>query len=202
LEQIVSRASIILASSSASRKSLMQTLHLPFTCESPDIDESPLPGETVKDMVLRLSIEKARAIAKHQTHALVIGSDQSAITLADPYHFLGKPLTREKAFAQLRASSGQTLVFYTGLCVIDSRTQEEHTQIAETRVVMKNLSDTQIENYLSKEDALKCAGSFKSEGLGVALFDQLSESEPGALMGLPLISLVNFLTKADCDPLS
>ncbi len=198
----MSVSQLILASSSASRKSLLETLKMPFQCQSPNIDESQHPGESIQEMVLRLSIEKAQAIAARNPGCVVIGSDQSAINLADPHTFLGKPKTRQRALEQLRASNGQTLIFYTGLCVIDPHRTEPLKHLAETHLKMRDLSPVQLALYVDKEDVLNCAGSFRSEGLGVALFEQLTESEPGALMGLPLISLVNFLSESGWDPLS
>lgn len=185
-----SQPAVILASSSPFRQQLLQKLDIPFQAESPDIDETALAGETAEQLVQRLAKEKAQAIAKKHDNVLVIGSDQVAI---DPQgNILGKPGNYENAVKQLSACSGSTVTFATGLCLLNSRTQ--HAQVAcETFTVhFKELSDDTIANYVRKEEPYNSAGSFKSEGLGIALFNQLEGRDPNTLVGLPLILLIEF----------
>lgn len=181
---------IILSSTSPYRKALLERLHINFTCESPNIDETPLAHEPVEDMVVRLAIGKAQAIADKHPDALIIGSDQSAVLNGEK---LSKPGNYENAFEQLSNASGQKITFQTGLCLLNSNTGNIQSTCVPYTVVFKTLSAKMIENYLHKEEPYNCAGSFKSEALGIALFDRFEGDDPNALIGLPLIQLVNFL---------
>jgi septum formation protein len=184
---------LILASTSAYRRELLQRLRLPFQTQAPGVDESPRPGETPEQIARRLSFEKARAVAAQHPQALVIGSDQTA-TL-DGLHTVGKPGSHERAVAQLRAASGRELVFYSGLCLWRPPA-EPLVDCIETRVRFRALSDEQIERYLRAETPYDCAGSAKSEGLGVSLMQSQVGSDPTALVGLPLICLTGMLREA------
>lgn len=182
---------LILGSSSPFRKQLLQQLGLEFETDSPEIDETPLNNETVEDMVLRLSIAKAEEIAKRHSNALIIGSDQSALLKGQILH---KPGNHETATQQLKAASGQKVIFQTGLCLYNTDTQTYQSKLVPYTVAFRTLSDEMIENYLLKEQPYQCAGSFKSEGLGVALFEFMEGTDPSALIGLPLIELTNMLS--------
>lgn len=181
---------IILSSTSPFRKALLERLQINFSCESPNIDETPLKDETVENMVERLAIAKAKNVATHYDNALIIGSDQSAILNGEK---LSKPGNYENAFAQLSKASGQKITFQTGLCLLNSKTGNIQSSCIPYTVVFKKLTPEMIENYLRKEEPYSCAGSFKSEALGVALFERFEGDDPNALVGLPLIQLVTFL---------
>ncbi len=181
---------LILGSTSPFRKTLLERLHIDFVCDSPDIDETPLENEPVEEMVIRLAIAKAQAISARHPDSLIIGSDQSAVLNGEK---LSKPGNFENAFKQLTHASGQKIIFQTGLCLLNSATGNIQSTCVPYTVVFKTLTPTMIENYLRKEEPYNCAGSFKSEALGVALFERFEGSDPNALIGLPLIELVNFL---------
>jgi len=181
---------LVLASTSPFRKAILDKLHLDFECDSPDIDETPLENEDVESMVVRLAIEKARIIANRHNNALIIGSDQSAVLDGKK---LNKPGNFDNAFKQLTRASGQKIVFQTGLCLLNSASGNIQSICVPYSVVFKTLTPTMIKNYLHKEEPYNCAGSFKSEALGIALFKRFEGSDPNALIGLPLIELVNFL---------
>lgn len=181
---------LVLASTSIYRRELLERLQIPFQTASPDVDETPLSGESAKQTSWRLSREKAQAVAVRYPDALVIGSDQ--VALLDEQQ-MGKPLTHDNAVRQLRAMRGKTVTFYTALTLLNTRSGEMQTEVAENRVSFRELSDDEIENYLRKEQPYHCAGSAKSEGLGIALISQMEGSDPNALVGLPLISLVGML---------
>ncbi|MGD8514238.1 MAG: Maf family nucleotide pyrophosphatase [Granulosicoccaceae bacterium] len=181
---------LVLGSTSPFRKAVLDKLGLPFDTDAPEIDETPLEGESPQQLVARLSEAKARAVATRHPHALVIGSDQVAVIGED---ILGKPGIHEKAVAQLRNASGKTVTFYTGLCLHNSDTGHSQTEVVPFHVVFRELSDSQIENYLKKEQPYNCAGSFKSEALGISLFERLEGDDPNTLIGLPLIRLVRML---------
>ncbi|MDH5394151.1 MAG: Maf family nucleotide pyrophosphatase [Gammaproteobacteria bacterium] len=181
---------LVLGSSSPFRKQLLQQLDIEFITDSPDIDETPLKNESVEAMVLRLSVEKAREIAKRHTDSLVIGSDQSALLNGMILH---KPGNHETAVAQLSSASGQTVVFQTGLCLYNSNNDTFQSKLVPFSVTFRSLTPSMIENYLRKEQPYNCAGSFKSEGLGIALFEKMQGNDPSALIGLPLIELINML---------
>lgn len=181
---------IVLASSSAYRAELLHRLGISFSRHSPDIDESPKPGETPHDLALRLANEKAAAIALLHPKALVIGSDQVASLDGK---LLGKPGTAEHACQQLAACSGKTVSFYTGLCLIGPEGTDSLVDIY--TVTFRQLCPEQVQRYVEKELPLDCAGSFKMEGLGISLFEKLEGSDPNTLIGLPLIQLTTLLNK-------
>ena len=183
-------ARLVLGSSSPYRKALLEKLDLSFDCDSPDIDETPLKGEHPKDMVARLAKAKAQAIAERHPQSIIIASDQCA-TLDG--QIIGKPGDFENAFAQLRNASGRTVTFYTSLCVFNAGTNQYQETVEPFYVYFRQLTDSEIENYLKKEEPYNCAGSFKSEGLGISLFERLEGNDPNTLIGLPLIQLIKML---------
>ena len=177
---------LVLASTSAYRRELLQRFDLPFDVARPDIDETPLPGETPQATAERLAVEKARAVAGQFEDALIIGSDQVA-HMGDTR--FGKPGTVERAIAQLQAMSGRTVIFHTALAVLNTRSGHVQLDAVPTQVRFRTLGDDEIVRYVNKERPLDCAGSAKSEGLGITLLDALSGDDPNALVGLPLIAL-------------
>lgn len=181
---------LILASSSPYRRELLARLRLPFSWESPAIDEQRLPNESPRDMVLRLAEAKARAVAARHPDALIIASDQTAVVGND---ILGKPGTHDRAVTQLQRISGRTVEFLTSLALLNSATNHLQLEVVPFSVHIRTLSATQIENYLRLEQPYDCAGSFKSEGLGISLFEKMAGDDPNALVGLPLIRLVRML---------
>ena len=183
---------LLLASSSPYRRQLLEKLQLNFDWDKPEIDETPEEGESPEDLVLRLASVKAQALASKYPQHLIIGSDQVAVF---NQNIIGKPGDHEKAFAQLRSFSGNKVIFYTGLCLFNPHTQTCHTHFETYQVHFRNLSDAQIENYLQREKPYDCAGSFKSESLGISLFQSLEGRDPNSLIGLPLIALVDLLEK-------
>ena len=183
---------LVLASTSVYRKELLNRLGLPFTTATPDIDESRNPGESPEQLVSRLAEAKARATASQLSDAHIIGSDQVAV-YGD--QILGKPGNFERAFTQLKLVSGKRLQFLTGLCLLNSRTGIAQVEVVPFSVIFKQLSNEQIENYLHREEPYHCAGSFKSEGLGIALCEAFEGDDPTALIGLPLIRLTRLLEK-------
>lgn len=191
---------IVLASSSPYRKSILEKLQLPFSCISPNVDESSLTEEPATDLVIRLAKDKASAIANTHTNHLIIGSDQVAVDESNK--IITKPLTEENAVRQLQNFSGKTATFYTGLCLLNSYSKKPHIAMDTTTVKFKELSEQQIINYIRKEKPLDCAGSFKCEALGITLFESINSTDPNALIGLPLIKLVNLLAREGVDPLS
>ncbi len=185
---------LILASTSPFRKAILEKLDLPFKCVAPDADETPKKGETAKQLVERLAIAKAQAVAKNHTNALVIGSDQVA---AIDDKIIGKPGNFKNAVNQLKEASGKRVTFLTGLSLINTKTGKIHSTVVPFYVVFRYLRDSQIENYLNKEEPFNCAGSFKSEGLGISLLERLEGEDPNTLMGLPLIRLIAMLEIED-----
>jgi septum formation protein len=181
---------LVLASTSPYRRELLNRLGLPFEVANPRADESPLPDETPENLALRLSEVKARAVALAYPDALIIGSDQVATVDGKIY---GKPGTHERAVAQLRELSGKTVNFFTGLCLFDAKNGKAEVRGIPTLVKFRELSDAEIENYLKREPAYDCAGSAKSEGLGIALLASMQGDDPNALVGLPLIALCDML---------
>ena len=177
---------IILASSSPFRKALLQRLNISFTRSSPDIDETPKDNESPEAYVKRLSLEKAQAVAKTHPDALIIGSDQCSV-LNDLIR--GKPGNHENAILQLTESSGKRVSFLTGLCLYDAKDESYQLEMVPYHVDFRELSASEIESYLNQEKPYSCAGSFKSEGLGITLFKRLDGDDPSALIGLPLIRL-------------
>lgn len=190
---------LVLASSSIYRQQVLQTLGLPFVSRAPNVDESPLENEEPRDLVLRLAKAKALALAVDFPNTLIIGSDQVAIIDGT---LLGKPHTHERAFDQLKLCSGRTVEFSTGLCLLNTATGVADALVEPFFVRFRTLSESQIENYLYKEEPYNCAGSFKSEGLGIALFEALKGDDPNSLIGLPLIQLVTMLGRAGVDVLA
>ena len=187
---------VILASTSRYRRELLGRLRLPFDVQPPEVDETPLPGETPRALAERLALEKANAIARRFPDAVVIGSDQVADLAGEP---LGKPGDHARATAQLRRMRGQTLVFQTAVAVVCQATGFVQRDLAPVRVVFRDLSDAAIEAYLNAEQPYDCAGSAKSEGLGIALLDAIDSDDPTALVGLPLIRTAKMLRAAGVD---
>jgi len=184
---------LILASSSPYRRELLERLRIPFEVRIPDIDESPRPGEPAVQLVERLAIEKARAVAAGLDNALVIGSDQVAV---HGDRIVGKPHDHEHAVAQLREASGKRVSLYTGLALLDSESGQVQSEVVPYHVVFRSLSEDQIETYLQREQPYHCAGSVRSEGLGIALLERFEGDDPNALIGLPLIRLVRMLERS------
>ncbi|HDO1318460.1 Maf family protein [Aeromonas veronii] len=183
---------LILASTSRYRKALLEKLGLPFECAAPDVDERPLAGESAEALVARLARAKADAIAGQRDHGLIIGSDQ--VCVCDG-RILGKPGTIDNAIAQLMAAQGRSVTFYTGLCVVNAATGEAHQLMEPFTVHFRNLDEAAIRRYVEAELPLDCAGSFKCEGMGIVLFKALEGRDPNALIGLPLIGLIELLER-------
>ena len=181
---------LVLASTSPFRKTILEKLGVQFDTASPETDETALNNETPQELVERLSIAKAKAVADKVSDSLVIGSDQVSVIDGE---IIGKPHNHENAVKQLQTTSGKTVTFYTGLCLYNSETQQYQSDVVPFDVVFRKLSEQQIENYLRKEEPYNCAGSFKSEALGIVLFEKLIGEDPNTLMGLPLIRLVKML---------
>ncbi len=190
---------LILGSTSPFRKEILAKLNLPFACAKPNIDETAFENESPVDLVERLAIEKAKAVASEHPDALIIGSDQVALCDGE---ILGKPHNFENAVKQLEKFSNKTVVFYTGLCVYDSGLDYTTALIEPFLVHFKELSSAEIANYLHAEQPYNCAGSFKSEGLGICLFEKLEGDDPNTLIGLPLIKLVALLKQHGVDVLA
>ncbi len=192
--------SLWLASTSIYRRALLEKLTTQFQIAKPEVDETPLNSETAEQLVLRLSAAKAQAVAMQLTSAadgaLVIGSDQVAVFNGQ---ILGKPHTEERAFAQLRSFSGQEIQFLTGLSVTDTCPHHTETILDRFSVHFRELTDAEIHSYIKREQPLNCAGSFKSEGLGITLFERLEGDDPNSLIGLPLIKLHAMLKRAGMD---
>ena len=185
--------SLVLGSTSRYRRELLARLGLPFDVAAPAVNETPLVGEAPRALALRLALAKARAVAAAHPQAVVIGSDQVADLDGEP---LGKPGNHERATAQLRRMRGQTVVFHTALAVVCQATSFEQVDLAPVRVRFRDLSDAEIERYLHAEQPYDCAGSAKSEGLGIALLDAIDSDDPTALIGLPLIRTCRMLRAA------
>ncbi|WP_428356607.1 Maf family protein [Methyloprofundus sp.] len=181
---------LVLASSSTYRKSLLKKLRLPFICASPDINEAAQANETPEQLALRLAEEKARALAGDYPEHLIIASDQVAMLANKQLH---KPGNAANAVKQLQLSSGAEVIFYTSICILNSATAEIKSDLDICKVHFKKLNDQQIKNYIALEQPYNCAGSFKSEGLGIALFERIIGNDPNALIGLPLIKLIHLL---------
>ncbi len=192
----ISNRKLILGSTSAYRRELLERLRVPFTVESPHVDETPLPGEAPVALARRLALAKAQAVAQRFPDCVVIGSDQVADLdgLA-----LGKPGTHERAVAQLRQMSGHTVIFQTAVAVVCQQTGFCQEQLAPVKVTFRTLGDTEIESYLRAEQPYDCAGSAKSEGLGITLLSSIDNDDPTALVGLPLIRTSQMLRAAGID---
>ena len=186
----ITMPTLVLASTSPFRQQLLRRLELPFETAAPEVDESPLPAEAPQHLVARLAEAKARAARQRFPDALIIGSDQVAVIDGD---VLGKPGTHAGAVAQLHRASGRRVDFLTGLCLFNSRSGQARTVVEPFAVVFRALSDETVQRYLERERPYHCAGSFKSEGLGIALFEKLVGDDPNTLIGLPLIRLVDLL---------
>jgi len=189
---------LILASTSVYRRELLSRLKLPFDVAAPGVDETPLAGETPPDLALRLALAKAEAVARMRPDAVIIGSDQVADLDGAP---IGKPHVHERAVAQLRAMSGRTVVFQTAVAVVRPQTGFARTLLAPVRVRFRALDDEHIERYLQAEKPYNCAGSARSESLGIALLETIESDDPTALVGLPLIRTCTLLLEAGIDPL-
>jgi septum formation protein len=183
---------LVLASTSIYRSELLKRLQLPFEIAAPNVDETPLSHESARATSLRLAQEKARAVVNHYPDALIIASDQVALLEGQQ---LGKPLTHDNAVKQLRAMRGKTTCFYTALTLLNSKTGNMQTEVAENLVTLRDLSDAEIEGYLLKDQPYHCAGSAKAEGLGIALISKMTGDDPNALIGLPLILLIEMLRR-------
>ena len=186
---------LVLGSTSRYRRELLSRLRLAFDVAAPDVDETPQPGEAPRALALRLALAKARDVAARHPQAIVIGSDQVADLAGRP---LGKPGTHERALAQLRAMSRQTVVFQTALSVVCLASGFEQTDLAAVEVRFRTLNEGEIERYLRAEQPYDCAGSAKSEGLGIALLEAIHSDDPTALVGLPLIRTARMLRAAGC----
>ncbi|MCU6671079.1 Maf-like protein [Enterobacteriaceae bacterium H4N4] len=189
---------LLLASTSPYRRVLLEKLGLPFECAAPNVDESPRPGESPRHLVVRLAQEKAQSLAGRYPDHLIIGSDQVCVLDGE---ITGKPHTEENARQQLLKARGSIVTFYTGLALYIASTGHLQTECEPFDVHFRHLSEQEIEDYVRKERPLNCAGSFKSEGLGIALFDKLDGRDPNALVGLPLIALCQMLRREHMNPL-
>jgi septum formation protein len=187
---------LILGSTSKYRRELLQRLRVPFDVVSPEVDETPHPNEAPRDLAMRLALAKAQAVAAQHPNAVVIGSDQLADLNGEP---LGKPGTHERAVLQLQKMRGQTVVFQTAVSVVCQASGFAHTELAQIKVRFRDLSDAEIEAYLRAEEPYDCAGSAKSEGLGIALLDAIDNDDPTALIGLPMIRTARLLRAAGVD---
>ncbi|OZA06769.1 MAG: septum formation inhibitor Maf [Methylophilaceae bacterium 17-44-8] len=185
------KQTIILASSSVYRRELLQKLLIQFSCVSPKVDESVLPEEKPHQTALRLAQEKAKKVAEEYPHALVIGCDQVATLDHTP---LGKPLNHQNATKQLQLMRGREVTFYSALCLLNAASGNIQSEVVPTLVKFRDYSDQQIESYLAKDQPYQCAGSAKSEGLGIVLIERMIGEDPNALVGLPLIKLVSMLS--------
>ena len=194
-----SERELVLASGSRYRKALLDQLRLRYAVCPADIDEAPLPAEDPVALATRLACQKARAVAPKYPAGLVIGSDQ--VATIDGRSAFSKPLDHAGAVAQLGAMSGQTVRFHTAVCVLDGRNQVERTAVVPTQVVFRTLSPELIESYLRADQPYDCAGSARIEGLGIALVSRVESTDPTALLGLPLIALVDLLAAAGVTPL-
>jgi septum formation protein len=183
---------LVLASTSIYRGELLKRLQIPFVTAPPNVDETPLFGESARATSLRLAQQKAHAVAKDYPDALIIGSDQVALLNGQQ---LGKPLNHDNAVLQLKSMRGKTTCFYTALTLFNSKTGNMQNEVAENFVTLRDLSDDEIESYLRKEQPYHCAGSAKSEGLGIALMSAMRGDDPNALIGLPLILLIAMLRR-------
>lgn len=190
------KQTLILASSSEYRRQILQKLQIPFTSIAPTIDESALPNEKPQETALRLAQEKARKVGSEYPHALVIGCDQVATLDGEQ---IGKPGNHNNATKQLQKMRGREVTFHSALCLYNAETDNMQAQVVPYLVRFRMLTDDQIENYLSKEQPYQCAGSAKSEGLGIALMERMLGEDPNALIGLPLIKLISMLQNENID---
>ena len=196
---LLNKRTLVLGSSSRYRGELLQRLRIPFEVHAPEVDETPRSDEAPATLAVRLALEKARAVARHWPSAVVIGADQVADLNGQP---LGKPGNHARATEQLRQMRGQTVIFQTAVAVVCVDTGFERSSLAAVRVKFRDLSDDEIENYLLAEQPYDCAGSAKSEGLGIALLESIDSDDPTALIGLPLIRTCALLRAAGITLLS
>ncbi|HAZ55463.1 MAG TPA: septum formation inhibitor Maf [Franconibacter helveticus] len=189
---------VVLASTSPFRRQLLEKLGLPFITAAPEVDETPLPGENARQLVLRLASAKAQALAKQFPAHLIIGSDQVCVLEGQ---ITGKPHNEQNAIAQLRKARGNIVSFYTGLALYNSANGNLQRECEPFDVHFRHLSDAEITGYVRLERPFQCAGSFKSEGLGIALFERLEGRDPNTLIGLPLIALCAMLRHEGYNPL-
>ncbi|WP_063161309.1 Maf family protein [Enterobacter hormaechei] len=190
---------LVLASTSPYRRMLLEKLGIPFECAAPEVDETPQPGESPRHLVTRLAKEKAQSLAVRYPAHLIIGSDQVCVLDGE---ITGKPHTEENACQQLLRAQGSIVTFYTGLALYNSASGHLQTECEPFDVHFRHLSEEEIMDYVRRERPLNCAGSFKSEGLGIALFDKLDGRDPNTLVGLPLIALCQMLRREECNPLT
>ena len=188
---------LILASSSHYRKKQLENLGIPFICEPPSIDETPNPGESAKAVSLRLATEKAQIISKENKGAVVIGSDQVALC---ENKIIGKPSSKKKARQQLSYLQGKTAIFFTSVAICHG-SAEPKAKCSVSKVLFKKLTKSQISNYVNLDKPINCAGSFKSEALGISLFEYIKSDDPTALIGLPMIALISLLEEKDISPI-
>ncbi|OSM99436.1 MULTISPECIES: Maf family protein [Lonsdalea] len=191
-------SNIVLASTSPYRRALLEKLNISFQFASPSIDETPFPEEDAPTLVARLAMAKARSLADAYPSHLIIGSDQVCVLNGN---ITGKPHDYERAFAQLSQASGSHVTFYTGLALYNSQSGHMHCLVEPYEVHFRTLANREIDNYIKKERPFDCAGSFKSEGLGITLFERLSGRDPNTLIGLPLIALSDLLRQEGVNPL-
>lgn len=189
---------VVLASTSPFRRQLLEKLGLPFITAAPEVDETPLPGENARQLVLRLASAKAQALAQQFPAHLIIGSDQVCVLDGQ---ITGKPHTEQNAIAQLRKARGNIVSFYTGVALYNSANGNLQRECEPFDVHFRHFSDAEISGYVRRERPFQCAGSFKSEGLGIALFERLEGRDPNTLVGLPLIALCAMLRHEGCNPL-
>ncbi|WP_336993160.1 nucleoside triphosphate pyrophosphatase [Lelliottia amnigena] len=189
---------LVLASTSPYRRALLEKLGVPFECAAPIADETPQPAESPRHLVLRLAQEKAQSLANRFPNHLIIGSDQVCVLDGE---ITGKPHTEENARQRLMKARGSIVTFYTGLALYNSATGHLQTECEPFDVHFRHLSEQEIEDYVRRERPLNCAGSFKSEGLGIALFEKLDGRDPNTLVGLPLIALCQMLRRENANPL-
>lgn len=190
---------LVLGSTSRYRRELLERLGLGFEIAAPDVDEAPLPGERPAQTALRLAEAKARAVAGRYGDALVIGSDQVADCDGAP---IGKPGDRARAVAQLRRLSGRTVVFHTGVALVDARSGRCHRELVDVASTFRALDEAEIAAYVDREAPWDCAGSVRSEGVGIALFERIASDDPTALVGLPLIAVARLLRAEGVDVLA
>ncbi|MEB6576736.1 Maf-like protein [Enterobacter quasiroggenkampii] len=190
---------LVLASTSPYRRMLLEKLGIPFECAAPEVDETPQPGESPRHLVTRLAKEKSQSLATRYPSHLIIGSDQVCVLDGE---ITGKPHTEENACQQLLRARGTIVTFYTGLALYNSASGHLQTECEPFDVHFRHLSEQEIMDYVRRERPLNCAGSFKSEGLGIALFDKLDGRDPNTLVGLPLIALCQMLRREEYNPLT
>lgn len=189
---------LVLASSSRTRKSVLEKIEIPFTVAVPDIDETPNPNESPQELVLRLSLAKARRVAETHPKHLIIGSDQVAV---HNNQIVGKPKDRDQAINQLQSSSGRIISLYTGLALLNSSTGSTQSDVLQYQVYFRKLTQKMILDYIDRDKPYDCGGSLRSEGLGIALLKKFEGDDPNILLGLPLIRLIDMLHEEQVFPL-